>query len=165
VKLLEALHDFALPRVEDNHRDKSNGGESMKAKTMVAETKANQPKATVVAGQHRRGYHVAMTQVTQNGATTIEEIRVVPDELYAPSRLPRVHECSAYDAAISNLYRDQNGFHLTVDRGPGGFQLDLPPTLPEIAKIQSLVAHWQLEPALREQIAQGLAKQAEAAKR
>ncbi len=138
----------------------------MKAKSSVANQNrqaASQANAPVIAGKHRRGYHVAVTQATQNGETTVEEIRVVPKELYSASRVGRVHECSAYDAAISNLYRGKNGFRLSIDRGPGGFQVDLPPTLNEINKIQEVVQTLRLDPVLKVSICQDLSKQAEAA--
>ncbi|MBC7542767.1 MAG: hypothetical protein H7338_08555, partial [Candidatus Sericytochromatia bacterium] len=55
----------------------------MEAKTRVsgkARNAANQPAAPVVAGKHRRTYNVAITQATLNGTTTVEEIRVLPQE-------------------------------------------------------------------------------------
>jgi hypothetical protein len=129
------------------------------SKTKVA---SNQPSAPVVAGKHRRSYHVAITQATQNGTTTVEEIRVLPTELYAPSRLARVHDASAYDTAIANLSRSKSGFQLTIDRGPSGFQIDLPPTLKEIAKVQDMLQTWRIDAALKETISRDLAKQAAA---
>jgi hypothetical protein len=122
---------------------------------------SNPPVASVTTGKHRRSYYVAITQAEQNGETTIEEIRVLPKELYSPERSGRVHDCSAYDAAIANLYRAQNGFRLTVDRGPGFFQTDLPPTVKEIARIQEMLPTWGIDADVKGKIASDLAKQAE----
>ena len=135
----------------------------MKGKTRVtsrAKAAANQTAAPVAAGKHRRSYNVAITQATVNGTTTVEEIRVLPNELYAPSRLKRVHDCSAYDSAISNVCREENGFRLTIDRGPGGFQIDLPPTLGEIAKVKQMLATMRIDPDLKLTIVHDLEKQA-----
>ena len=128
--------------------------------TSETKTTASQGTAPVIGGKHRRTYNVAITQATQNGTTTVEEIRFLPTELYAPSRLGRVHDCSAYDTAISNLCRDENGFHLTIDRGPGGFQIDLPPTLQEIAKTQEILTTLAIDPDLKQAIFRDLKKQA-----
>lgn len=117
--------------------------------------------ASVTTGKHNRSYYVAITQAEQNGETTIEEIRVLPKELYAPERAGRVHDCSAYDAAIANLYRAANGYRLSVDRGPGFFQTDLPPTVNEINRVRTMLAGLSIDPQVKDTIARDLAQQAE----